>query len=119
MRFQVVLTVIIAVLQLLDTYSTYRVLTVPPISVGANQVQIGVEGNPWLRSLQKRIMKLPYGGPWLWLIVAKIWVLILLATGWYWSWWQSDVGVWMLFLLACWYTWVARNNISVWAQLGK
>ena len=103
MKLSYALFAVLVALQLADAWTTYRAMV-----TGA-----GRESNKWLERLRVYIVDLPLGGPWLWLAIAKSWVLIVLAAGWYCGVWQIVPGMVALGALTALYGYVVWKNYKL------
>jgi len=98
MKIEIGLTVLIVLMQLYDFWSTYFVLT-----------HGGREMNPVLLRLQELLLSLGFRWKWLWLVIAKTWVVLVLGVGWYFNVWAGD-GVYLLGALAAFYVYAMLGN---------
>ena len=97
-KIALVLVAYLLALNLYDLYSTWYVLT-----------HGGSETNPLLVRLRDWMLGLPFGGKWLWLVVAKFWVGGIVIAGWLLGWWAGS-GLWTLVCLAAFYSYVMLGN---------
>lgn len=98
----VILSGVLVVLGILDAWTTYLCLV----------NRSNREGNPILAKLQNIILGLPFGGPWLWLALAKSWMFLVLGMGWYVNLWVGD-ALWFMAGLVGFYFLVVVSNWKI------
>ena len=89
---------VLVTLGLVDSWTTYKIL-----------IKGGRETNKLLDGVRKYIVLLPFGGPWLWLALAKVGSFVALGVGWYYNAWDG-IGIYFLGTLSMWYAVVVVSN---------